>query len=147
VLSNEHAVSLARRQDAVEQGFDRLLITTQKMAATSESHTQALQQAANITNDLLDTLEDTVSTAASLNESLLFNGKSSGWWPYIICPGFTLVLGSYGLEPSAIRNFGLVALGEFVAFFVSIFSSDRLFDDSSLGSMTFTNSTLVSEGF
>lgn len=40
------------------------------------------------------------------------------WVSYIVSPVVTLMLGSYGLAPSAMRNLGLVLLGEFVGFFV-----------------------------
>ena len=34
------------------------------------------------------------------------------WWPYVVCPVFTVGLGSYGLPPSPMRNLGLMMLGE-----------------------------------
>lgn len=40
------------------------------------------------------------------------------WISYIVSPVVTLTLGSYGLPPSAMRNLGLVVLGEFVGFLV-----------------------------
>lgn len=46
----------------------------------------------------------------------------SGWVPYIVSPIVTLLLGSYGLGPSAIRNLGLVALGEVVGYSVSYYN-------------------------
>lgn len=40
------------------------------------------------------------------------------WVSYIVSPVVTLMLGSYGLAPSAMRNLGLVVLGEFVGFLI-----------------------------
>jgi len=118
-LSNEQAASLGQRQDALEEGFDRLLIATQKLATDSEYHSQTLQVAANLTNDLLDTLEVTTATAGSLSKSLE-GVAASKWWNFIICPSLTLILGSYGLEPSIYRNLALISFGEIIAVFLAI---------------------------
>lgn len=40
------------------------------------------------------------------------------WASYIVSPVVTLMLGSYGLAPSAMRNLGLIALGEFFGFLI-----------------------------
>lgn len=47
------------------------------------------------------------------------------WVSYIVSPVAALMLGSYGLPPSAMRNLGLVVLGEFVGFLVC--HVDRIF--------------------
>lgn len=47
------------------------------------------------------------------------------WASYIVSPVVTLMLGSYGLAPSAMRNLGLVVLGEFVGFLVC--HADRIY--------------------
>ncbi|KAK3342794.1 hypothetical protein B0H65DRAFT_549978 [Neurospora tetraspora] len=118
-LSNQQAAALARRQDNLEQGMDRLLAVTETLATKYEDQTQRLQQASNITNEILDILEDTVEAASSVNESFFTDASSRSWWPYIVCPTASLVMGSYGLPPSAVRNLALLALGEVAGFMVS----------------------------
>lgn len=96
-----------------------MLAVAQTLTTDSEFHTRSLQAATNITNDLLDTLEVTTATAGSLSKALE-SVTTTNWWNFIICPAATLVLGSYGLEPSISRNLGLLALGETIAFFLSM---------------------------
>lgn len=59
------------------------------------------------------------------------------WASYVISPVVTLMLGSYGLEPSAIRNLGLVVLGELVGFLVC--HADGIFFPWSLRLFSATN--------
>lgn len=118
-LSNQQAAALALRQDNLEQGMDRLLAVTETLATKYEDQTQRLQQASNITSEILDILEDTAEAASSVNESLLTGATSRSWWPYIVCPTASLVMGSYGLPPSAVRNLALLALGEVAGFMIS----------------------------
>lgn len=118
--------SLARRHDVLEDGLGRLLVTTQNLASNHNIHAERVEQAYNITNELLDALEETATTASTLNKSFLSRTPTGKWWPHIICPVATLVLGSYGLEPSAFRNLGLLALGEGIGLVFSISTSGRL---------------------
>ncbi|KAM7192905.1 nuclear fusion protein KAR5 [Rhypophila sp. PSN 637] len=117
--SNEQAAALARRQEALERGMDRLLVVTETIATQYEDHTHTLTQAKNLTNDLLDTLEETAATVATVKSSLFQDATTGAWWPHIVFPAATLVMGSYGLQPSFFRNFGLLILGETVGFTVS----------------------------
>ena len=81
-----------------------------------------LVQARNITNEILDTLESTASSATEIKGSLLRDSGARGWWPFVICPTASLVMGSYGLPPSAFRNLGLVALGEVLGLVISSYN-------------------------
>ncbi|KAK3349367.1 hypothetical protein B0T25DRAFT_547849 [Lasiosphaeria hispida] len=121
--SNQNAELLAKRQDTLEQNMDRLIATTEKLSTNHEHHTLMLTQAANMTSELLDTLEETSSKAQSLNRSLIVDAMSGSWWPYVLCPAGFLILGSYGLPPSAGRNIGLLATGEVIGFLVSVFNN------------------------
>lgn len=57
------------------------------------------------------------------------NSVSGHWWPYVICPAFSLVMGSYGLPPSVTRNIALIALGETFGFAIASFDDiKRAFD-------------------
>ncbi len=98
---------------------------TGTLSSQYHEHTQRLTQAQNLTSDLLDTIEATTTSAAQFQETLLSQRHVGGnWWPYVICPTASLVMGSYGLPPSAFRNLGLLALGELFGMLVS--SHDRL---------------------
>lgn len=108
----------------LESGFDHLLATSADLSSKYDDHAYQLKEAKNLTDEIIDTLEDAASSAASLNDSFFRNSAVSSWWPYLICPAATLFLGSYGLAPSAFRNLGLLALGEAVGFAFS--SLDRI---------------------
>ncbi|KAK4180081.1 hypothetical protein QBC36DRAFT_358296 [Triangularia setosa] len=118
-FQNQQAAALAQRQDALEQGVDRILAATDKLSDKVEDHTTMLKQANNITNEILDALEETAAAALTVNELLFKTATTKSWWPFIVCPSASLVLGSYRLQPSMLRNFGLLALGEGIGFLVS----------------------------
>jgi hypothetical protein len=63
-----------------------------------------------------------------MQSSLLHKYSASTWWPYIICPAISLVLGSYGLPPSVFRNLMLTAVGELFATGISRFQGLQLGD-------------------
>ncbi|KAK3682584.1 hypothetical protein B0T22DRAFT_444773 [Podospora appendiculata] len=113
-VSNAHAAELAARQNTLEKGMDQLLVLGEQLSQQHAMHTNMLKSAANLTSDILDVLKETASAASSVNKSLLEEATSGTWWPYFICPTVALVMGSYGLPPSAFRNLGLVALGEVI---------------------------------
>lgn len=50
----------------------------------------------------------------------------SSWWPYLVCPAVTLVMGSYGLPPSVLRNMGLIALGQFIGLLIDTVDLQKL---------------------
>lgn len=93
------------------QGMMRLASVTESLSQTYEQHSQRLNEAHNTTNEILGTLEDMVISTATMSEAILQRTSHSSWWPYIWCPAASLVMGSYGLPPSAARNLGLVVLG------------------------------------
>lgn len=109
--------------------MDRLLETAVTLSTKLEDHSGMLKQANNITNDILDALEDTAAAASSLNQSFFTTVTTQSWWPFVIFPTASLVMGSYGLPPSIFRNLGLLALGEVIGFTVSFYEriTSRLF--------------------
>lgn len=122
-LSRLQSESFNKRQVALEEGMDRLAHATTKLITMQEHQGYQIALANNITLELLNTLE-MVSTSASvmtfsLSQSL--SNAGSKWWPYLLCPIASLVMGSYGLPPSAVRNIGLIILGEAAGYFVSAF--------------------------
>jgi hypothetical protein len=109
--------------------MNRLLTTTEALSTKMEDHSSMLKQANNITNDILNGLEDTAKAASSLSGSLFTTVTSQSWWPFVVFPAASLVMGSYGLPPSIFRNLGLLALGEAIGVVVSSYHkiSNHLF--------------------
>ena len=118
-LTRIETSQLATKQQSLELGFDHLLAASADLSSQYDDHAHRLKEAKNLTNDIIDILEEAASSATSLNSSFFKNSAVSSWWPYLICPAATLFLGSYGLAPSAFRNLGLLALGEAVGFAIS----------------------------
>ncbi|RYP29346.1 hypothetical protein DL767_006762 [Monosporascus sp. MG133] len=112
-LSRLRAVELQRRQDILEHGLQRLVDVTEGLSTKYDDHTELLYRARNMTSDILSTLEDTAASASFIGDSFSKHDSASSWWPYIWCPAASLVMGSYGLPPSALRNLGLLALGQY----------------------------------
>lgn len=94
----------------------RLVDVTEVLAKNYYHHTHLLSQAQNMTIEILDNLEDTVESASNISGAFSKQSSAMSWWPYIWCPAASLVMGSYGLPPSAIRNLALVAMGTYCSF-------------------------------
>ncbi|CAJ2505550.1 Uu.00g129440.m01.CDS01 [Anthostomella pinea] len=62
--SRLQAAQLESRQDAIELGMLRLIDITESLSTRYDDHTHLLQHAQNMTNEILDSLEDTVASAA-----------------------------------------------------------------------------------
>lgn len=95
---------------------------TDGLSSKYDEHFSGINEAKNATKEILETLAGVAASTAMLEDAKRshWSGFSfGGWVPYIIGPVATLLLGSYGLAPSAMRNLGLVALGELVGFSVS----------------------------
>lgn len=112
---------LVQRQDTLEQGLGRLATATEQLATKFEDHSSMLKQANNITNDILDALEETAAVATWMNQSFFSNIAARSWWPFVLFPTASLIMGSYGLPPSIFRNIGLLVFGELIAFVVSTY--------------------------
>lgn len=121
-------MELTARQQALAGGLDRLTSAAEALSLRQDDHARSLKDAQNITNDILDTLDEVAASVMILEEASLSYFGGSGlfkWVSYIVSPVATLMLGSYGLAPSALRNLGLVVLGEFVGFLIC--HIDRIF--------------------
>ncbi|KAH9987270.1 hypothetical protein F4779DRAFT_632371 [Xylariaceae sp. FL0662B] len=130
-LSRLQAAELEFRQSNLERGMQRLIDISENLSTQYDDHTYILRQAQNMTNDILDLLEDTASTAMKVNNSVHQRSSTESWWPYIWCPLASLIMGSYGLPPSAVRNLGLVALGKRNRRFFGLLYPFTIFSDNS----------------
>jgi len=61
---------------------------------------------------LVDELGTAMSMTTRIQNSVVRSGFVLGWWPYLVCPAVSLVMGSYGLPPSGYRNIMLILAGE-----------------------------------
>ncbi|KAF4122189.1 Nuclear membrane fusion protein Kar5 [Geosmithia morbida] len=84
-----------------------------------EEHGEALALARHKTDQILGSLDYAAESAASFHKSLSASFTFRGWLPYIYCPLISLVMGSYGLNPSLPRNIVLAGVGEVVGFVIS----------------------------
>ncbi|KAI0876722.1 hypothetical protein GGS24DRAFT_450083 [Hypoxylon argillaceum] len=119
--SRIQATELESRQNSLEQGMQRLIDISDTLASKYDVHTDLLQQAQNITNEILSMLGETSASATTIGDVFLGQHSLASRWPYIWCPVASLIMGSYGLPPSLLRNIGLVALGEIAGFIISSF--------------------------
>ncbi|KAL1913279.1 hypothetical protein Sste5344_000827 [Sporothrix stenoceras] len=117
--SQLQTADLASRQEALERGLSQLEGMAQTLFSDFDAHSRLLVQANNMTNDMLDTLEATAAATSTIQNSFRGYREMGGWWPYIVCPALSLVMGSYGLPPSILRNIGLFTLGELAGAMVS----------------------------
>lgn len=125
--------------------MDRLVSATETLTTKFQDHSAFLHQANNVTNNLLDALHETAAVASSMQDSFLSRvANKSSWWPYIIFPTASLVLGSYGLPPSMLRNIGLLAFGEAVGFVVSSYEQILGMVFGPVGEVVAANSTAPS---
>ncbi|WQF86175.1 Putative nuclear fusion protein Kar5 [Colletotrichum destructivum] len=113
-LSTLRLTELAGRQDHLEKAN-----VTEDLSSKYESHTDNLDLAQRLSGSLLETLDDLVISTSDVRGSLSHRSSWTSWLPYLMCPAASLLMGSYGLPPSAVRNFGLIVLGELAGLVVS----------------------------
>ncbi|TQN72929.1 Nuclear fusion protein tht1, partial [Colletotrichum shisoi] len=117
-LSTLQLTELAGRHEHLEKGLERLLDVTEDLSSKYESHTDNLDLAQRLSGSLLETLDDMVISTSDVRGSLSRRSSWTGWLPYLMCPAASLLMGSYGLPPSAVRNFGLIVLGKLIVGFM-----------------------------
>ncbi|KAL2874596.1 hypothetical protein SGCOL_010265 [Colletotrichum sp. CLE4] len=118
-LSHLRSIEISNRQDHLEKGLEKLLHFTDDISSKYESHSERLSHVNHISEDLLDTLDDMATSTLEVRGYLTQRPSWTSWVPYVACPAASLLMGSYGLPPSAVRNLGLIALGELAGFVVS----------------------------
>ncbi|KAK1672955.1 nuclear membrane fusion protein Kar5 [Colletotrichum godetiae] len=124
---NEVAVVMAALATAVasstslhdQLGLEKLLHFTDDISSKYESHSERLSHVNHISEDLLDTLDDMATSTLEVRGYLTQRPSWTSWVPYVACPAASLLMGSYGLPPSAVRNLGLIALGKAIPHYFS----------------------------
>lgn len=94
------------------QDMKRLEGLADSLLTQHEGHQERLVHAQQKASDLIDILDSASSSAANLRTSIYKSLGWGSWWPYVFCPLTSLVVGSYGLPPSATRNLMLISLGK-----------------------------------
>ncbi|KAF6521978.1 hypothetical protein HZS61_013506 [Fusarium oxysporum f. sp. conglutinans] len=101
------------------KGMGKLEELAEDLLVKYDNHESRLDKAFRKTGQVLDILDATAASATGLQSSVFSSFGLSGVWPYIICPFLSLAMGSYGLQPSLVRNIWLVGFGELMGMVVS----------------------------
>lgn len=88
-----------------------MLLQAKDMSSQYTQHQQNLEESQAKSESILGTLNRAEDSAEAIQHSFTKQWGLSSLWPYVFCPAATLVMGSYGLPPSAFRNMGLIAMG------------------------------------
>ncbi|POR38305.1 Nuclear membrane fusion protein Kar5 [Tolypocladium paradoxum] len=151
VESQSRAANIAHRQERIEAGMDRLTELADALTLKHQGHQERLYHAQLTAEQVLDTLGSVSASAGMFKNSLLSGLGFSRLWPYIFCPATSLIIGSYGLPPSATRNILLLGLGEAAGFIVSVVNQYSIEDFEKSTAPTdegiSVNSTDIGESF
>ncbi|KKA29225.1 hypothetical protein TD95_000945 [Thielaviopsis punctulata] len=120
--SSNRIAEVEKRQEALEEGMKRLVAVTTDLAVQNNAQIAGLANASRHTSQIVESLENAALAVSTLQEVSLALSRDAyqsdsrrglfNMWPLAICPSAILILGSYGLQPSMVRNLGLLALGE-----------------------------------
>ncbi|KAH8722129.1 hypothetical protein BGZ61DRAFT_572420 [Ilyonectria robusta] len=110
---------MIQNQAKLEAGMERLEGLADHLLVKFDKHEGRLEQAQQKTTQILDTLDAATVSASAFRNSFFRGFGFSGLWPYVLFPVASLVMGSYGLEPSIGRNLWLVGVGELIGCVVS----------------------------
>ncbi|KAH7161431.1 hypothetical protein EDB81DRAFT_644198 [Dactylonectria macrodidyma] len=102
---------LFQHQATLEAGMEKLESLADNLLVQFDSHEGRLEQAQQKATRILDTLDTAAESAAVFRNSIFGGFGMSGLWPYVLFPVASLMMGSYGLEPSIGRNIWLVGIG------------------------------------
>lgn len=84
----------------------------QNLSAHCNAQDRKLTMAEEKVAALLSGLDEATALTARIQSSVLSPLRIRQWWPIFVCPVVSLILGSYRLPPSGIRNVGLIVLGK-----------------------------------
>ncbi|KAI1178362.1 hypothetical protein F4777DRAFT_538450 [Nemania sp. FL0916] len=110
--AHSRMVDMQSVQDKLLQGTEQLEGKVDMLDSRMSAHADSLQQAENTTAKIHENL-------GRLATEFSGSGSFASLWPHIWCPLASLVLGSYGLPASLLRNVVLVVLGEATGFIIS----------------------------
>lgn len=105
---------LSLRPDHLLQNLDQLSYMAEHLYSEYDAQASRLSRIQGQSNRILETLEEATASASTVQKSISAGTAWTLWWPHVFFPVASLWMGSYGLPPSAIRNFGLIALGKLI---------------------------------
>ena len=91
--------------------MERLAGLADGLLQNNEAQERTLRLAQQNAEKVLGTINLLSTSATTFQASTARWFDWGGWWPYIVCPTASLVMGSYGLAPSMARNILLIGLG------------------------------------
>ncbi|KAF4340412.1 nuclear membrane fusion kar5 [Fusarium beomiforme] len=118
-MTESRNADILQQQVKIEQGMGKLGELAEDLLVKYDDHESRLDKALRKAGQVLDILDTTAASASGLQSSVFGSFGLSGVWPYIICPFLSLAMGSYGLQPSLVRNIWLVGFGELMGMIVS----------------------------
>ncbi|PFH62402.1 hypothetical protein XA68_13841 [Ophiocordyceps unilateralis] len=132
--SQSRAAEITQSQERIEAGMQRLSKAASILSVAQERHSAMLERAQQSALQLSDTLLSASASAENFRNSLLGGFGLVKWWPCFVFPAMLLIVGSYGLPPSAARNIVLVCLGGAFGFLMLLVkqTSTGLMDDAVL---------------
>lgn len=92
--------------------MEKLSELTEVVTNKQKAQEEVLNKVQNETSHILLALEAASFSTGNLQTSFSELGWGS-WWPYVIFPAASLLLGSYGLQPSVTRNILLLGAGKY----------------------------------
>ncbi|KAF4979803.1 hypothetical protein FDECE_18001, partial [Fusarium decemcellulare] len=114
---------ILQKQAKIEMGMGKLEELADSLLVKYDIHESRLDQAQQKTDQILEILDATATSAAGFQNYIIGGFSFVGFWPYVVFPALSLTMGSYGLQPSLWRNLWLVAIGELAGLVVS--NADR----------------------
>lgn len=139
--SEDRVSSVVRQQEAMQKTMENLQEFADVVLDKQTLQNKILESTHNQTLTLLSSLEFATVSIGALQKPLV-KLSTAIWWPYIICPVASLTLGSYGLQPSLVRNLLLLGAGEFAGFLVSFASTYKSHEAVNLFSLGFIPSKI-----
>jgi hypothetical protein len=92
--------------------MNRLQDTAETLRANQQGQIDDFYVAQESVQAVLANIQAMEASTDRIKGRLLSNFSWNGWWPYVLCPITSLLIGSYRLAPSATRNLLLLGLGE-----------------------------------
>ena len=96
--------------------MNRLQVTADTLRASQQGQINDFSVAQESVQVVLANIQAMEASTDRIKERLLSSFNWISWWPYVLCPITSLVIGSYRLAPSATRNFLLLGLGKHILY-------------------------------
>ncbi|KAF4447529.1 hypothetical protein F53441_8913, partial [Fusarium austroafricanum] len=107
-MTESRSADILEKQSKIEEGMDRLGELAEDLLVKYDNHESRLDKALRKSGQVLELLDAAAASANGI-QGYIFGGFGlSGFWPHVLCPVLSLMMGSYGLQPSLVRNIWLL---------------------------------------